>query len=219
MTYFPFFTNIDNKTFLVVGGSSVAHRKVQRLLTFTSRILVIAEETDITEVRVLRRPFSLPDLALGDFVIDATGDVALHGPIYDYCTAHRIPVNVVDQPALCTFIFPSIISRGDLNIAISTGGASPAYARLLRQQLEAELPAHVAGMLARMRALRQEVPSSIASGKERQRCYEEVLQLLLSTDNAANDAEVAAIVAAHAGKEKAGAGNAEAVQPCRGKRV
>ncbi len=162
MTVFPLFENIDRKNFLVAGGGSVAARKVERLLAFTTRITVIAPETDIAGVRVLRRA--------------------------------RIPVNVADDPELCTFIFPAIVKRGDLTVGISTAGASPAYAWQLRREIESILPDHIGGILERMSRLRRTVPERIPDQKKRAVCYREALALLVRTDNGADDEALEAII-------------------------
>lgn len=185
MTVFPLFENIDQRTFVIVGGGDVARRKVERLLSFTNRITVIAEETDLTPangVRILRKKLAMQDLDQADFVIAATSDRALNREIAGYCSANRIPVNVVDDPALCTFIFPSIIKRGDLTIGISTGGASPAYARMLRKSIEDMLPEHIGSILETMGRLRRTVPKTVHRQADRSACYREILALLLASD-------------------------------------
>ncbi|MDO4615143.1 MAG: bifunctional precorrin-2 dehydrogenase/sirohydrochlorin ferrochelatase [Lachnospiraceae bacterium] len=197
MTVFPLFENIDNKVFLIVGGGMTAKRKVQKLLTFTSRIIVIAEETDISNVRVLRKKVDLEDLLLGDFVIAATDDRARNREIAEFCKINRIPVNVVDDPELCSFIFPSVIKRGDLSVGISTGGASPLYSSHLRKEIEDLLPDHIGGILERMSALRKAVPSRIKDQKDRAECYGKILTALLASDNAADDTEIEAIISSY----------------------
>lgn len=198
MTVYPVFENIDGKTFLIVGGGEVARRKVQRLLQFTSNIIVVASETDIRSVRVVRRPLTMTDLndtlPLGDYVIAATDDSVLNSEIAAYCRTHRIPVNVVDCPKECTFIFPSVIKRGDLTIGISTNGTSPAYARELRMAIEKTLPPRIGSILERMGQLRTVVPETIHSQKDRKDCYEEILDLLLKTDNEASGEDVRTII-------------------------
>ena len=194
MTVFPLFENIDRKNFLVAGGGSVAARKVERLLAFTTRITVIAPETDIAGVRVLRRAVEDEDLMRADFVIAATDDRALNRHIAAVCREGRIPVNVADDPELCTFIFPAIVKRGDLTVGISTAGASPAYAWQLRREIESILPDHIGGILERMSRLRRTVPERIPDQKKRAVCYREALALLVRTDNGADDEALEAII-------------------------
>lgn len=207
MTVFPLFENIDQKTFLIIGGGDVARRKVDRLLQFTNRIIVIAEETAIPQeggIRILRRPFSLEDLSLGDFVIAATDERNVNRSIADYCREHRIPVNVVDDPSLCSFLFPSIVKRGDLTVGISTGGSSPAYAQHLRKEIEKILPDHIGGILETMGKLRAIVPKRIPDQQNRSRCYREILSLLLETDGAASQEEMDTIIRRHSSHRLSG---------------
>lgn len=194
MTVFPLFENIDHKTFLIIGGGNVARRKVEKLMAFTNRIVVIAGETEITGVKVIRRDFAMSDLAMGDFVIAATDEREKNRQIADYCREHRIPVNVVDDPELCSFIFPSVVKRGDLTIGISTGGTSPAYAQLLRKTLERNLPSQIGGILERMGRLRAVVPEQIPEQERRAGCYREILSELLVSNNATSDKEIEDII-------------------------
>lgn len=197
MTVFPLFENIDQKTFLIVGGGDVAKRKIDRLLQFTNRIIVIAEHTDLKPkggIRILRRPLKLADLEMGDYVIAATDERNTNRTIAEYCSANRIPVNVVDDPELCSFIFPSIVKRGDLTIGISTGGTSPAYAQLMRKTLEKNLPDHIGGILERMGKLRKTVPSLVPEQDRRSKCYREILSELLMRDNQVDDKEIDEII-------------------------
>ena len=133
MGYFPFYYDITGRTFLVIGGGKVAEEKVERLRRFTDAIIVIAPRTQIRGVRILRREYRGEDLALGDFVVAATGIRELDRKIAEQCRERGIPVNTVDDQAYCDYIFPSIIKRGDLTVAISTSGTSPAYAMQLRK--------------------------------------------------------------------------------------
>ncbi len=194
MTVFPLFENIDRKTFMIIGGGSVAKRKVDRLLAFTNRIIVIAEETEITKAKVLKKKFTVSDLESADFVIAATDDRSVNREIAMYCNANRIPVNVVDDPELCSFIFPSVVKRGDLTIGISTGGTSPAYSQLLRKTLEDNLPDHIGTILERMGSLRKTLPKEIPDQRRRSLCYKKILAELLYTDNQTRDDEIEDII-------------------------
>lgn len=193
MTVYPLFENIDGRTFLIIGGGKVAAGKVRRLLQFTNRIVVVAEETEITGVKVLRKTYEPTDLERGDYVIVATSNRALNKEIAQECRAQRIPVNVVDDPELCTFLFPSVIKKGDLTIGISTGGTSPAYAQQLRREIEESLPEDIAPILERMARLRRTTPARIKDGARRADCYRRILALLLADSKAGED-EIEAII-------------------------
>lgn len=167
MTLFPFFENIDGKTFLVVGGGKVAKGKVERLKPFTGNILVLAKETDIQGVRVLRKAFEENDLALGDYVIGATDDRALNENIAVLCRQKNIPVNIVDAPSLCTFIFPSLIKRGDLTVGICTGGKSPAMSQYIRGKIEQALPDNIEELIDELSNLRERLKQEVPNQADR----------------------------------------------------
>lgn len=174
MSYFPFFTDISDKTFLIIGGGNVAADKILRLKRFTDRI-VIAPETEIEGVRVIRKEYDSGDLALGDYVVAAVGVRDIDRQIARDCRAAGIPVNVVDDIEYCDFRFPSIVRRGKLTVAISTSGSSPLYARMLRQQLEEMLPENIEQVLDEMQELRERTAEEVADQKERARIYKEAL--------------------------------------------
>lgn len=167
MTPFPFFEDIDGKTFLVIGGGKVAKGKVKRLKPFTDNILVLAKETDIQGVCVLRKAFEENDLDLGDYVIGATDDCALNESIAALCRQKNIPVNIVDAPSLCTFIFPSLIKRGDLIVGICTGGKSPAMSQYIRGEIEQALPDNVEEILDELSDLRERLKQEVPNQADR----------------------------------------------------
>lgn len=167
MTLFPFFEDIDGKRFVVIGGGKVAKGKVSRLLPFTQNITVISENTDIDFVPVIRRRFCESDILSADYVIAATDSEETNGRIFELCNKHAKPVNTVDDPEKCTFIFPSLIKRGDLVVGISTTGKSPALSRKLRQQFEAGLDADIEKVLDKMGRLRIRLKELIPDQKTR----------------------------------------------------
>ncbi len=154
MGYFPFFMDIGGKCGVIAGGGRVAARKVEKLLAFGPNLTVIApeieaciremkeqlQEEQISSIILQERLFQMSDLAGADFVIAATDDDVLNGRISEYCMAERIPVNVVDDRAKCSFFFPALIQEGDLTIGICTNGKSPAAAAWVRNELSQVLP-------------------------------------------------------------------------------
>ncbi len=138
MSYFPLFLDITNKTFLIIGGGPVALEKVSRLRRFTEDIIVIviAPQTQIEgtrtaqpqkgagEVQILCREYREADLEFGDLVVAATGIQEVDRKVAADCRRRGVPVNVVDDQEYCDFIFPSIVKRDSLTIAISTSGSS-----------------------------------------------------------------------------------------------
>ncbi len=141
MAYFPFFVDIKNMRCLVVGGGKVALRKIQRLTPFGVKLRVCApdimeEISEAENTEILRREFMEEDLDTADLVVSATGSAALGEEIYRLCMERKIPVNTVDDPKKCSFIFPSLVTREDVTVGISTGGKSPVYAKYIRRTLE-----------------------------------------------------------------------------------
>lgn len=167
MTLFPFFENIEDKTFLVIGGGKVAKGKINRLKQFTDNIIIISDITDITGFKVIEKQFEENDLTLGDYVISASNDRELNKRISLLCQERGIPVNVVDDPELCTFVFPSLIKRGDLTVGICTGGKSPAVSKYIRKEIENILPENIESIIDEMGALRERLKAEIPNQKDR----------------------------------------------------
>lgn len=190
MILFPFYEDIEDKTFLVIGGGKVAKEKIGRLRLFTDKLIVVAKETDIRDADVRQKAFEDSDLALGDICIVATSDRQLNSHIAELCKKQGIPVNVVDDRSLCSFIFPSIVKRGALTVSITTSGKSPAYARRLRREIEAALPEHIEDILERMEMLRKIVPEYIIEQRPRGNMYKQILEKLLETENRVTDEEL-----------------------------
>lgn len=192
MTLFPFFEDIDGKRFVVIGGGRVARGKVSRLLPFTDNITVISENTDIDFVPVIRRKFTQSDILSGDYIIAATDSEETNREIFALCQKHRKPVNIVDDPEKCTFIFPSLIKRGELVIGISTTGKSPALSKHLRQQMEAELDGGIEKVLDKMGLLRVRLKALIPEQRKRSEILQRALGCYL--ENADNDLQVENII-------------------------
>ena len=150
MKYFPFFLQLDQLPCLIIGGGSVAERKLDLLIKAKADITVISIEfsdyiLDLAKthnIRCVKKEYSNKILEENkyNFVISATNDVSLNERVAKDCKKYNIIVNVVDQPEICDFIFPSILERGDITVAVSTGGASPVLARVLRTKLETMVP-------------------------------------------------------------------------------
>jgi len=147
--FLPIFMNIKNHPCLVVGGGQVAARKIFMLIRAGGKVTVISPElssevvklADNAEITHLKAGFKSGDVGNYRIVIAATSSRKVNQAVYEEASAKNIPVNVVDTPDLCSFITPSIIDRDPVQIAISTGGASPVLARLLRSKLETFIPA------------------------------------------------------------------------------
>ncbi len=183
MDFLPIFLNIRDEPCLVVGGGEVAARKCALLMRAGARITVLAPtlaaafDADLAAGRITHRAGQFRDEDLSGYavVIAATNDDAVNRAVAAGARARRIPVNVVDQPALCSFILPSIIERAPLVVAVSSGGASPVLARLLRARLETLNPAGYGRLAELARAFRDKVKSRLKPA-ERRRFWERVLE-------------------------------------------
>ncbi len=183
MDFLPIFLDIRAQPCLVVGGGAVAARKTALLLragasvTVLSPALCRAFDRHLAEGNVVHRAarFSAEDVAEFALVIAATDDDAVNREVAAAARTRRIPVNVVDQPALCTFILPSIIDRSPVIAAVSSGGASPVLARLLRARLESLIPAGYGRLAMLAASFRSQVMSRFEPA-ERRRFWERVLQ-------------------------------------------
>ncbi len=144
--YFPIFCNLEGKRVVVVGGGIVAKRKIELLLPTGAQIVVITQEAldEIKEmaqkglIELFERRYSNGDLKNSWLVIAATDKPEVQQAIFNEAEDRHIFCNVVDKPEVCSFIVPSMVRRGDLCIAISTGGQSPGLAKKLRKRLEIE---------------------------------------------------------------------------------
>ena len=136
MKYYPLFMNLEGRECLVVGAGAVAARKARSLLECGARVTVIGESPvpsllrlEGERLKIRPRKFRSRDLGSYALVFGATDDAVVNSEVYRESRRRETPVNVVDRPDLCTFIVPSLHRRGDLSIAVSTGGKSPAVAR------------------------------------------------------------------------------------------
>lgn len=144
MKTYPLFALIEDRPCLVVGGGAVGERKVQDLLGAGARVTVVsqtltprlAELAAQGRLRFIQDDFSPPYLDGMWLVVGATDDQQVNREISVAAQARHLLVNIVDAPELCTFIVPAQVRRGSLTIAVSTGGASPALARQVREELE-----------------------------------------------------------------------------------
>ena len=184
MNFLPIFLDLKNRSCAVIGGGEVASRKLTLLLEAGAQVTVYAPTAGETirrwamdgKVRHVAQEFS-PEMLDGcALVIAATDDKSVNRRVSDAAKARNIPVNVVDQPDLCTFIMPSIIDRSPVIVAVSTGGSSPVLARLIRARLETLIPAGY-GRLAKLVAkFRDRVKQRFTQSTRRRQFWEEVLQ-------------------------------------------
>ena len=171
MAYFPAFIKLENQKVLIVGGGKVAQEKLEKLLDFTDDIVLIASEFSSSLLSLIQKhslKYSCREYRAGDIesfsiVIIAVDSLELQKEIFEESHSLRCLCNAVDSVEYCDFIFPSYIKEDDLTIAISTSGASPAFAKHFKHYLKKLLPSNISTFLQEMKAVRRELPK----GKER----------------------------------------------------
>ncbi len=182
MDLLPLFHNLNGRRCVMVGGGSVALRKIRPLIEVGAKVEIIAPEintaiTDLAEKHSLclyQRKFNNADLEGAALVIAATDDKQLNKQVSEQAQKLNIPVNVVDQPELCSVVFPSIVDRSPVQIAISSGGTAPVLARMLRTRLESLIPSGY-GFLAQLAGkFRQQVKEKITEPNSRKAFWEDV---------------------------------------------
>jgi precorrin-2 dehydrogenase/sirohydrochlorin ferrochelatase len=163
MGYYPAMIDLTDTLCLVVGGGEVGRRKIEALLAAGARVRLIEPEpeeilrTGIASDRVELKaePFDPAHLDGVGLVVAATDDPAVNEAVFEAARKRNVLVNVVDVPAWCSFIVPAVIRRGDLLVAVSTSGASPAMAARIRREIEAGYGPEWGPVLSLMRAVRQ----------------------------------------------------------------
>ena len=165
MNYYPIFLDLRRKPCLVVGGGEIGARKVEGLLSAGANVTVISPEAsemiqrhaESNRLRYLKRPYQDGDLKGYFLAYAATGIAAIDARMVWEAYTHGVLLNVVDRPMLCNFITPAVVQRGDLSIAVSTGGKSPGFAKRVKQKIAAliypEYGSALAAIAAQRRAL------------------------------------------------------------------
>ena len=184
MEFLPIFLAIRGRHCLVVGGGPVAARKVSLLLQAGGDVVVRAPQLCAALVTLQQQgaiqycpsAFEAEALDAIALVVAATNDAVLNRRISAAAQARGLPVNVVDQPELCSFIFPSIVDREPVVVAVSSSGRSPVLARMLRAHLEAMIPAAYGRLATLMGQFRGEVKSRFKQSGQRRRFWERILQ-------------------------------------------
>jgi siroheme synthase-like protein len=177
MGYLPVFLDVTAKPCAVVGGGITAERRVRALLDAGAAVTVVSPDltprlwamVQAGKLRHVARRYQAGDLDGATLAIAATDDRELHRAIAADARAAGILINVVDQPELCSFIEPAVVARGAFQVAISTGGASPALAARIRRELERTFGAEYATALEILRAARTMLKKSNLSSDERAR--------------------------------------------------
>lgn len=202
MAYFPFFVEAQGMNCLIVGGGMVALQKVGVLLEYGAAVRVVADRVcpAIRELAgqgalsLLERPYEDRDLDGAGVVVAATSDQELNRQISEKCRARRIPVNVVDVEEECSFIFPALVKDGDIVVGISTGGASPAMAKQLKQRIREAIPKGAGDLTAWLKRIRPLVKERVASQPARKAVFTELVRRALAEGSSLSLEEVFEII-------------------------
>lgn len=199
MDYLPLFAELKDRPVLVVGGGDVAARKIELLRRASAQVRVVSRELcselqalyEAGQIQWLSNAFEPSQLETVFLVIAATDDNALNGQIYTEATARYKLVNVVDDQPKCTFIFPSVVDRSPLVVAISSSGTAPVLARMLREKLEALLPATLGQMAELAGSFRERVKQRFQRMSDRRRFWERAFNGLFASQVAAGNITLA----------------------------
>ena len=184
MDFLPLFHNLKGRPVLVVGGGEIALRKARLLSEAGAVLRVVAPEVEaqLSELvaqgggQTILRGYLAGDLSGCVLAIAATDDEPLNEQVSEDAKALGMPVNVVDSPQLCTVIFPAIVDRSPLMIAVSSGGDAPVLARLMRARIETWVPAVYGELAGLAKKFRSQVKAKFADVQQRRVFWEEVFQ-------------------------------------------
>jgi len=182
--YYPLFADLRGRRCVVVGGGAIAERKIAMLRRCGADVTVVSptitarirRDAGARKIRYVARRFRPSDLRGAWLVVAATDDQAVNRSVFRAAQRGRIFANVVDQKPLCSFILPSIVTRGDLVIAISTGGASPTVAKRLRREFERTLKDDYAKLLRLLHGLRPIAKRRLPSYNDRKRYFDQLVR-------------------------------------------
>lgn len=182
--YYPVNLDLKGKKCVVVGSGLVAQRKVKTLLKSRADVCVVGLKVTPhlrtlagkRRIKLKIRQVNLPDINSAFLVISATDNRRINHLISRFCHKNNILVNIVDSPRECNFILPSVVRRGNLSIAISTSGISPALSKKIRQDLEKRFGLEYAKFLAQVEHLRPQVIKKIKTPRSRKAFFNRIIR-------------------------------------------
>ncbi|HXG58347.1 MAG TPA: bifunctional precorrin-2 dehydrogenase/sirohydrochlorin ferrochelatase [Thermoanaerobaculia bacterium] len=181
--WYPIFLDLEGRDVLIVGGGNVCARKAETMLRYGARVTIVSPEVngEIAQweregtVVVRRKRYEEADLDGTSIVIASTDDTAVNEQVAADCRRRRIPVNVVDVTPLCEFIVPAIVEEGSIQIAISTGGKSPALARTLKEELREIVSSACADLNDVLGSLRDGAKATLPTDADRKVFFDGIL--------------------------------------------
>jgi precorrin-2 dehydrogenase / sirohydrochlorin ferrochelatase len=184
MAVFPLFVDLKGKRCIVVGGGEIAARKVDILLQFEADLIIVAPEVnnfikeleDQGKINIIRKEYFEQVIDNAFLIIAATSSPEVNESIFRDAEKRNIPVNIVDDPEKCTFIFPSIVKRGDLTIGISTSGTYPALSKKIRKIVEEVFTEDYSEILKLLSDFRIKVRKSSLKQEQREKILKQVIE-------------------------------------------
>ena len=181
--YYPIFLDVEDRGVTIIGGGNVCARKAETMLRYGARVTVVAPEiADEIErlarygsIAIKRKAYDASDLDGASIVIASTDDESINGRVARDCRRRKIPVNVVDVTHLCEFIVPAIVEKGSIQLAVSTGGKSPALARTLKEDLQKLVGPEYSELNDLLGTLRPEAKKILPTDADRKRFFDGIL--------------------------------------------
>src|SRR5438034_183780 len=181
--YYPIFIDIEDRDVVIIGGGTVCARKAEMMLRYGARVTVVAPEVNedlaaaaaAGRLLIRKKKYDAADLEGAWLVIASTDDPCVNGRIARDCRRRRIPVNVVDVTHLCQFIVPAIVEQGSVQLAVSTGGKSPALARTLKEDLQTFVGPEYAEINDILGSLRPGAKKVLPTDVDRKRFFDGIL--------------------------------------------
>jgi precorrin-2 dehydrogenase / sirohydrochlorin ferrochelatase len=181
--YYPIFIDIEERSVVIIGGGEVCARKAETMMKYGARVTIVSPEftPEIEQwardgrLALRRKRYEAADLDGANIVIASTDDTGVNEQIAADCRARRIPVNVVDVTPLCEFIVPAIIEKGSVQIAVSTGGKSPALARTLKEDLQRTIGPEYAEVNDVLGTLRESAKAVLPTDVDRKRFFDGII--------------------------------------------
>jgi siroheme synthase-like protein len=181
--YYPIYIDIEDRAVLIVGGGVVCARKAETMMRYGGRVTIVSPEItgEIAAwerdgaLVVNRKLYEESDLDGASIVIASTDDPCVNARVARDCRRRKVPVNVVDVTHLCEFIVPAIIEKGSIQIAISTGGKSPALGRTLKEDLQRTIGPEYAEVNDVLGTLRKEAKRILPTDTDRKRFFDGII--------------------------------------------
>ena len=183
--YYPIFLDIEDRDVVIIGGGPVCERKAETMMKYGARVTVVAPEftEQITQwakagaLKIRKKKYDASDLDGASIVIASTDDESVNTEIASDCRKRKIPVNVVDVTHLCEFIVPAIVEQGSIQLAVSTGGKSPALARTLKEDLQKFVGPEYAEVNDLLGTLRPSAKKVLPTDVDRKRFFDGIIAL------------------------------------------